>query len=138
MSIAQLFEVLLAVSVAVFCLCGVIPEFRHYLALRRSRNWPLVHGSIQKGETLQPNSGKYMQLPWRIVLGYKYVVNGCPHFGFAAVAAEDMYAAEKLGKQADGRVVSVKYDPENPGISVLVEREIDGRPVKQDPMWLDG
>jgi len=72
------------------------------------------------------------------MLGYKYVVSGCSHFGFAAVVAEDMYSAETLGSQVDGQTVTVKYDPKNPRISVLADREIGGRPVKQDPTWLDG
>jgi len=49
-----------------------------------------------------------------------------------------MYSAETLGSQVDGQTVTVKYDPKNPRISVLADREIGGRPVKQDPTWLDG
>jgi len=81
---------------------------------------------------------KYLQLPFRSLLGYAFKVNDEPYWGLFVLAAEDMEVAEKLQKQADGKRVTVKYDPENPEISLLVDKELLGRRVVQNPPWLDG
>jgi len=44
MTANQTFELLIGACLVIFCLRGILPELRHYLALRRSRLWPTVHG----------------------------------------------------------------------------------------------
>ncbi len=103
----------------------------------RSRSWSIAHGTVQKGQILHSGPAKYLQLPFRSLLGYSYEVNGNPYWGLFVLPAEDMEAAEKLQKQAVGKSVTVKYDPKSPEISFLEERELLGRRVVQNPTWLD-
>jgi len=41
-----------------------------------------------------------------------------------------------MQKQMSGTGVTVRYDPENPDISILEDRQILGRRVTQSPHWL--
>jgi len=78
-----------------------------------------------------------LYVPFRSLLGYAYKVNGRPYWGLFALVAEDRETAEKLQKQAEGSPVTVRYNPKNPEVSILGDRELLGRRVVQDPMWLD-
>ncbi len=120
----------------VLTLYAAIPEIRHQLRIVRSRSWPIVHGTVQKGQILHSGPAKYLQLPFRSLLGYAYEVNGDPYWGLFVLVAEDMEAAEKLQKDADGKRVTVKYDPKSPEISLLVDKELLGRRIAQNPTWL--
>jgi hypothetical protein len=102
----------------------------------RSRSWPLAYGTVQKGEILHSGPVKYLQLPFRSLLGYSYEVNGKRFWGLFVLPVEDIEAAEKLQKQAVGKSVTVRYDPKSPEISLLEERELLGRRVEQNPTWL--
>ena len=92
---------------------------------------------MQKGEILHSGPTRYLQMPFRSLLGYAYRVNDNRYSGIFVLVAEDMESAERLQLQADGKPVRVKYDPKDPGVSVLVDRELLGRRIIQDPMWLD-
>jgi hypothetical protein len=115
----------------------IIPEVRHQFRMWRSQGWPTVHGTVQKGEVLHSGGGRTSFLPFRSLLGYAFTVNGHPYWGLFVLAVEDMQTAEKLQKQADGTPVTVQYDPKKPEISFLVERELLGRRIVQDPRWLE-
>ncbi len=78
-----------------------------------------------------------MYVPFRSLLGYAYKVNGQSYWGLFALVAEDRDTAEKLQKQAEGKPVSVRYNPKAPDVSLLEDREFLGRKVVQDPLYLD-
>jgi len=66
-------------------------------------------------------------------------VEGVRHIGFFAIArnigvalGEDSDMQEKLS----GRSLTVRYDPQHPHRSFVVDREILGKEVQQDPDWL--
>lgn len=96
-----------------------------------------MHGKAQKGQILHSGPVKYLQLPFRSLLGYAYEVSGKSYCGLFVLAAEDMEMAENLQTQAAGKSVSVKYNPKSPEISLLEERELLGHRVAQNPTWLD-
>ncbi len=64
-------------------------------------------------------------------------MNGQSHWGLFALVAEDRQTAEKLQKEAEGRQVTVRYNPKTPDVSLLEDREFLGRKVVQDPLYLD-
>jgi Protein of unknown function (DUF3592) len=129
--------IVVAASAAVIGWGFIFREVRYEMKVLRSRNWPVVQGFVQKGEILHSGATKFIQLPFRSLLGYRYEVNGGSHWGLFALAAEDMGVAEGLQKEADGKSVLVKYDPDHPDVSLLVCKELLNRRVIQSPMWLD-
>jgi hypothetical protein len=115
-----------------------IRNYRYSLLERSSRGWPVVEGTIQKGEAsfhgpfLSLYAGK---LP-KSLFGYSYTVGGLRHLGFFAVHREDGMSALALQDGLTGQKVSVRYDPDCPARSFIVERQILGTPIHQDPDWL--
>ena len=137
MSASNVLEILIVAALVILSASFAIPEIRYQFRLMRSGNWPVPQGAVQKGEVLHSGPAKYLQLPFRSLLGYAYKVNGNPYWGIFVLAAEDMEVAEKLQGQADGKSIRVKYDPQSPDISVLADREFLGRRIRQEPMWMD-
>jgi hypothetical protein len=136
-SASGILEIIVVAALFLLSASFLIPEIRFQVRLMRSRSWPVVQGSVQRGEILHSGPARYVQLPFRSLLGYAYKVNGNSYWGLFVLPVEDMEAAEKLQRQADGQTVSVRHDPKRPNISVLVERELLGRRIIQDPMWID-
>ena len=116
---------------------GILRAGRYQLKLFRSRNWPIAPGTVQRGEILQRGATTFLYVPCRSLMGYSYTVNGRPYFGFFALVAEDRQDAENLQKQAEGQAVTVRFNPKSPAESLLDDRKLLGRSVKQDPFYLD-
>jgi hypothetical protein len=57
----------------------------------------------------------------------------CRIFAVEADREGDVLAMQK---QMGGTGVTVRYDPENPDISILEDRQISGRRLTQNPHWL--
>lgn len=128
---------LIALVGGALALWGITRAVRYQSKLFRSRTWPIVPGTVQKGEILSRGATTFLKVPFRSLLGYAYQVNGRRYWGLFALIAEDRDTAEKLQKQAEGRPVSVRYNPKSPEMSLLEDRELLGRRVIQDPMYLD-
>jgi len=113
-------------------------NYKYSLLEQRSQQWPIVEAIVQKGESrfrgpfLAVSAGK---LP-KSLFGYSYSVAGLRHFGFFAVYRENGISALELQERLAGRNVSVRYDPDNPKRSFVVEREILGKPIYQNPDWI--
>jgi hypothetical protein len=137
MSTDEIVGSVIAIVGGTLALWGITRAVRYQSKLFRSRSWPLVSGTVQQGEILSRGATTFLKVPFRSLLGYAYQVNGQSYWGLFALIAEDRDAAEKLQKQAEGRPVTVRYNPKFPEVSVLEDREFLGRPVIQDPMYLD-
>jgi hypothetical protein len=133
----DLFQIVFGIGMGTFALWGITRAVRYQSKLFRSRNWPAVPGTVQKGEILSRGATTFLKVPFRSLLGYTYKVNGRPYWGLFALIAEDRDVAEKLQQQAEGRPVTVRYDPKTPEVSLMEERELLGRRVIQDPFYLD-
>lgn len=129
-------KLIIAILFLIVALYALVPEIRHQLRIVRSQSWPTVYGTVQKGEVLHSGPGKYLQLPFRSLLGYAYKVDTSSHWGLFAVPVKNIEEAEVIQKQAVGKLVTVKYDPRNPEISLLVDKELFGRRITQNPTWL--
>jgi hypothetical protein len=111
---------------------------RSHIRTLRSHTWPAIPGIVQRGETLRPGSGGYIRSgSVQSRFGYAYTVDTRSHFGFFVVLAEDMLSADQLQKRLDGCSVTVRYDPQNPEISVLEDKKVAGCGVIQDPLWVN-
>ena len=120
-----------------FAAWGIVRAVRYQSKLFRSRTWPVVIGTVQKGEILHRGATKILYVPFRSLLGYAYKVNGQSYWGLFALIAEDRETAEKLQQQAEGRPAAVRYNPKTPEMSLLEDREFLDRRAVQDPMYLD-
>ncbi|HEY1489538.1 MAG TPA: DUF3592 domain-containing protein, partial [Verrucomicrobiae bacterium] len=109
-----------AVTVMVF---GTLPIVRYEIRKLRSGNWPVTQATVQKGEILPKGATKFMYVPWRSLLGYAYEVSGQSYWGYFVLAAEDASSAEQLQRAADGKAVTIRYDPKNPKTSFLAESD---------------
>jgi hypothetical protein len=133
----SLVEVAIVTAGAALAVWMFVRAARYQSKLFRSRSWPVVPGTVQKGEILNSGATTFLYVPFRSLLGYAYQVKGRSYWGFFALIAEDREMAEKLQQQAEGRLVTVRYNPKSPQVSVLEDREFLGRRVLQDPMYLD-
>jgi hypothetical protein len=52
------------------------------------------------------------------------------------VEADREEDALAMQKEMSGMAVTVRYDPENPDVSILEDREICGRRITQNPHWV--
>lgn len=136
LSANDIWKVFVIVLCLALCMYALVPEVRHQLKVFRSESWPRVYGTVQRGEVLHSGHVKYLRLPVRSLLGYSYKVDSRPYWGLFVLPAEDMDVAENLQKQAEGKTMTVKYDPRNPQNSLLEERDLCGHRVTQNPTWL--
>ena len=130
-------KVLIVIAMGPLAGWAINRAVRYQLKLWRSRSWPTLPGTVQKGEILHSGRTNFLRVPFRSLLGYAYTVNGHSYWGLFALIAEGLDTAEKLQKQADGKPVSVRHKPNHPEVSLLEEREFLGRRVIQDPFHLD-
>ena len=104
----------------------------------QSRNWPTAPGTIQRCTVRRGYRGVACFLSsyrYRSVFGYSFRANESRYAGFFVLGAEDEGAADSLQKQAEGLNVTVRYNPENPDVSLLVDDEVQGRKISQNPHW---
>jgi len=95
---------------------------------RQSRGWPLAAGTVQRC-CVMPRT-------FKSVFGYAFAANGSTYAGFFALPTQNPDEADALQKHATGTAVMVRYNPQNPDVSILEERTILGRRVTQNPHWL--
>jgi len=118
-----------------------IRNYGYYSIKRQSANWPVAQATIEKGEA--KFNGPFLSLfAGRIpksLFGYSYRVEGIRYVGFFAIArnigvalGEEWDMQEKL----NGRSLTVRYDPQHPQRSFVVDREVLGKEVQQSPDWL--
>jgi hypothetical protein len=113
-----------------------IQSLRLYFRKRQSRNWPIASGTVQPGKVVRGH-GFWAPDSYRSILGYTFSANGSPRYsGLFALRAEHEDTAHMLQKQAASTKVKVRYNPENPDISVLEDDQILGRKITQNPHWL--
>jgi hypothetical protein len=137
-----LVEIIIPILMAVALIGSMVyARFRNYrysLLERRSQEWPQVEAIVQKGEArfrgpfLAVSAGK---VP-KSLFGYSYAVAGLRHFGFFAVYRENGISAFELQDRLAGQKVSVRYDLDCPNRSFIVEHEILGKPLYQNPDWI--
>ena len=116
-----------------------IRNYRYHLRKRGSKEWPVLTATVQKSEG--PFQGPFLSIFARKVpkslFGYSYTVGGVRYIGFFAVARDSGLAAEsELQQKLDGMSVSVRYDPEHPGRSFVVDSEVSGKDIHQSPDWI--
>lgn len=135
----QIIIPILAAVVLLGCMVYMgVRNYRYSLLEQRSQEWPLVEAIVQKGEPIY--RGPFLALSGgkipKSLFGYSYTVDGLRHFGFFAVYRRNGIDALQMQEQFAGQKVSVRYDPNRPNRSFVVEREVLGEPIYQNPNWI--
>jgi hypothetical protein len=112
-----------------------LQSLRFSFRRRRSRSWPVTSGTVQSC-SVEKGKGFWALGRYRSVFGYAFRAKESRYAGFFALDADDEETAEILQKQAEGTGVTVRYDSENPDVSLLEDEWIFGRKVIQNPHWL--
>ena len=90
---------------------------------RLSRTWPTVSGQVQSSEIKRRITGLPMVL-WKLALSYSYRVSGnwyrgdAVQFGAKYVSSRELIETHAK-KYAPDAAVTVHYDPDDPGTSVI-------------------
>lgn len=109
---------------------------RLYARIWRSRKWPSVPGTIQKGIVEEDSSGD-AGVTYSCVLQYIYTVGGETRAGLFSLDVASREGGKLLLPQVEGRSVTVRYDPKRPQISFVAEKQIDGHRVGHEPQFVE-
>ena len=102
----------------------------------RSRKWPSVPGTVQKGIVEEDSSGEG-GTTYRCVVQYNYAVGGETRAGLFALEVASTDEGHLVLSQTEGRAVTVHFDPKRPQISFVAEKEIDGHSVGHEPQFVE-
>jgi hypothetical protein len=103
-------------------------QVRFYLRRFASRHWPTEAATIKRGHLGTVARGAYE---------YVFSVKGVQYSG-RFIIIDSWEHAEKLQEALDGLPISIKYDPNNPRISLLTnlyDLRFDGKAATQIPYW---
>jgi hypothetical protein len=116
----------------------LVPFLRYRVDLWRSRNWPNSPGVVRRGLVLRGGPTRFQAFIYRSLFVYDYEVGGSRYAGRFAIIASDSETAEKLQTQCNGISVTVQYNPSQPKDSFLRERDLIGKKILQNPLWIKG
>ena len=105
--------------------------FRRY----QSRSWPVTSGTVQRYR-VERALALWAPNGYLSVFGYAFRANESRYAGFFALEADNEEMAETLQKQANGTTVTVRYNSQDPDVSLLEDERISGRKTIQNPHWL--
>jgi hypothetical protein len=109
--------------------------FRWWVKTLGHHRWPVVEGVVHRaGAEYVPaaeGSGGF----YRSLFAYNYFVKGRRFVGFFAIVTKNDGEMNRLQRGLDGRGVSVRYKPAEPGFSLMVEKELVGFGVVRAPRW---
>jgi hypothetical protein len=137
MNTSDIFILLLILLVTVVpTVVFVYPKIHWQLQTWRFSRWPPATATVHMAGA-EYIEGSETELGYnRSLFGYSYEIDGVRYAGLFAIAARDAEEASLLQHKLDGQSVSVRFNPARPGVSVLVDREIEGFRAMQTPRWL--
>jgi hypothetical protein len=137
MCFSNFLDLLVALGIAFLVAQQWFQQTKYFLRKWKSREWATIPGIVQKGEILRGGPTLHSGIRFRSMLGYAYKVDGVRSAGFFVLLAGSQDTAEHFQREFDGTMVMVLYDPKHPERSLLQERELKGRQILQNPIWLD-
>jgi len=91
---------------------------------RHAYSWPSAQGTVM-GVHVRSSTDSYIQ-PWVGDLSYSYIVNGEYYSGFHRIRAHSERRAEEKIAGWKGRMVVVRYSPNQPDLSKLLQSDQPG------------
>lgn len=128
------FRLFLLLVLAVPCFFAIRYAVRRY----KSRLWPRVDATIQKGAVGAVSGGRGATAPAAFI-GYAYIVGGIRYASHFVLIGESE-RVQKLLENLAGSKLQVRYNPNDPNISFLVDyydTRFDGLTARQSPEWMD-
>jgi hypothetical protein len=113
-------------------------QIRFVLRRYRSKGWPAVDATLQKGAVGRISFGRGDSSP-ATFMGYVYIVQGVRYAGFFALYGDDSQV-RRLQDGLTGAHIQIRYNPSDPNVSYLVDYKdsrFDGLAATQNPEWLD-
>jgi hypothetical protein len=121
-----------------------------WLKRRRAAGWPIADGRIESTEVTKPNFSFTTKRGYYVArLGYSYSVAGSSHSGLYKREFPIQPAADDFVRDLKGKAVAVRYNPDKPSQSMVLEHDIEAvlqnRPPSSDeesvtrtaiPEWL--
>jgi Protein of unknown function (DUF3592) len=121
-----------------------------WLRRRRAAGWPIADGRIESTEVTKPNFSLTTKRGYYVAqLGYSYSVAGSIHSGLYKREFPTQPAADDFVRDLEGKAVAVRYSPNKPSQSMVLEPDIEtvlqNRPPSTDdesvtrtavPEWL--
>jgi hypothetical protein len=111
---------------------------RYLLKGYRSRSWPSVTATIQKGAIGRITYGKGLS-DSAIFSAYVYVLKSVRYVGFFALYGDEA-RVRKLHESLAGTMIQIRYDPSAPEVSCLADfydSRFEGLTATQLQKWLD-
>ena len=118
--------------------CWYFVRIRFLLRRYRGKSWPTVEATLQNGAVGRISFGTGSSSPASFV-GYAYIVQGVQYAGFFALYDDDSHV-RKLSDGLSGDTVQIRYNPSDPNVSFLVDRNdsrFEGLAATQNPEWLE-
>jgi len=115
-----------------------VVQIRFLLRRYRSKLWPVIDATLQKGAVGRISFGRGASCP-ATFMGYAYSVQGVRYAGFVALYGDDDRINE-LHDHLTGAAIQIRYNPSDPNISYLVDyngARFEGLVATQNPEWLD-
>jgi hypothetical protein len=109
-------------------------QIRHFVRRSRSKRWPIVDATVQRGCVGKISVGKGGSIP-AAFLGYAYLVQGVRYAGLFAICGDDT-EVRKLNEGLAGCSIQIRYNPSSPSVSFLVDESdprFDGLTETQNP-----
>jgi hypothetical protein len=115
-----------------------IVQIRYLMLRYRSKHWPSLVATLQKGSIGRISFGKGASAPATFI-GYAYIVQGMRYAGFFALYGNDS-KVRRLHADLAGGAIQIRYHLSDPNVSLLVDytdQRFDGLAATQNPDWLD-
>jgi Protein of unknown function (DUF3592) len=132
--------VCLVVMLVLLALLGAqaMSSMRYFLRKIQSEKWPAAIATIARCDVRESGYIGLAKISDRSLFNYTFAANGESYSGQFFIFA-DTYSAVQLQQELDGQTISIKYNPEDPKISVLAstwDPRYRGREASQSPKWL--
>jgi hypothetical protein len=112
-----------------------IQAFRLSRVRKQSGDWPTALGTIKPSQVLRA-TGFLAPDAYRCVLGYAFRANDSRYAGFFVIWAQDEENAQRLQKAAAEMKIRIRFNPQNPDVSLVDDERLMGREITQNPHWL--
>ncbi len=110
-----------------------------YLVRRyKSRLWPLIDATIQKGAVGVVSAGRGGTAPAAFI-GYAYIVGGVRYANYFVLIGDSEHV-QRLQDNLAGSQLKIRYNPADPNISFLddyYDARFEGLSARQSPEWMD-
>jgi hypothetical protein len=113
-----------------------------WLWRRAAAGWPTTDGRVEATEVTRPNFSVTTRRGYYVAqLGYSYSVAGTSHSGHYRREFPTEPAADNFVRDLEGKSVAVRYNPNKPSRSMVLEADIEAvlqnRPPASDAEWVE-